>query len=274
MRNHGIAGRGWVWRAAACAVMVVGVGGVGGVGGCSLRRPVDVGLAVPAEAWATRTAVDIHNYHGSVTVIVDPKLEAAETSAVVGASPPLDEAADYKATESVSIVSDWVEQEGGRVLRIRTGSAWFDQEAVWVDLTIRMPSCAGATVWNRGGFVELVGVEGAIQVDNGAMGKSPGTIRVRTARAMTAPVALTTDVGSVVYQVGANSTGAFELESGSGKAVFNSPAAVPARITVDSHNRTTATLNGGKNPVILRSGKGMVRAYVMEDPEAYTNKWE
>jgi hypothetical protein len=117
-------------------------------------------------------------------------------------------------------------------------------------------------------------VEGAIQIENGAMGKSKGTIRLRTSRAMTAPVTMTTDVGSVIYQVGPNSTGAFQLESGNGTATFGCLAAVPAKVSVDTRNRTTATLNGGTNPVIMRTGNGLVRAEVSVDPEAYTNKWE
>jgi hypothetical protein len=258
---------------ASLAAMVAVVVGVGGAGGCSLRRPVDLDLPVPADGWASRTAVDIRNYHGSVLVMVDERLTEAEVSAVAGAKPPIESAADSRATESVTVVADWVEQEGGRVLRVRTGSTWPRPEEVWVDIAVRMPSCQGATIWNRGGTVELIGVEGSLQVENGAFGSSDGTIRVRTDKPMTQPVSLTTDRGSVIYQVGPNSTGAFDLSSGTGRASFQTivPPSGPSRA---DKGRAMAVINNGHNPVVLRSDAGTVRASVMADPMAYTNKWE
>lgn len=262
---------------ALAAFVLVSLVWLSGIASCSIRRPLDIEMAQPAEEWgvggAARTAVDIRNYHGSVRILVDPRVTEAEVSAVAGAKPDIEKSADSRATESVTVVTDWVQQEGGRVLRVRTGATWPDPKEVWVDLTIRMPSCDGATIWNRGGWVELIGVEGAIQVDNGALGESDGTIRIRTAKAMTAPVTLTTDRGTVVYQVGANSTGTFDLLATKGKAAFLSPARAPTNV-VYGDNHATAVLNNGTNPVVLRSGNGLVRVYVIENPEAYTNKWE
>jgi hypothetical protein len=243
----------------------------GSMSGCTFRRPVEVSAGLTSEDWSPQTAVDVRNFHGSVTVVVDPTLERGEPTAVAHAAPPVSAMADSKATESVTVTADLVKQEGGRVLKVRTGTTWKDERDVWVDVTVRVPSCAGATVWNRGGPVEIVGVCGAVQVDNGPLAGSGGRIELRTAQAMTEPVTLVTSEGSITYQVGPNSTGMFTLESGSGRTEFLSYAARPENMMTDGRS-TTAYLNGGRNPIVLRSDKGSVRAMVMEEPQAYRDK--
>lgn len=241
--------------------------------GCSLRRGIEPQVASPAEGWSPNTAIDVRNFHGSVTVLIDPLVTTLVPTVVAGANPPADSMMDSRATETVNVVFEWIEQEGGRVLKVRSGTTWPDPTQVWADITLRMPSCSGAMIWNRGGQVELIGVTGAIQVDNGRFADSSGPIRVRTDLPVTSPVALTTEEGTVLLQIPTASTGMFELASGEGSVELSSTVIRPDYVTTDGQT-TRAQINGGHNPILLRSYKGTVCAMVIENPEAYTNKWK
>lgn len=248
------------------------------LGGCAYRRGVAVPLKEPETGWPARSAIDVQNFHGSVTVVVDPTLDRIVPSASAGARQNLLNGVQWRPAEAVSVVMDVKEQNGGQVLVVRSGAVWPDPEDVWVDLTIRMPSCNGVIIWNRGGPVELVGVSGAVHVENGPLdpipgrgaGRSDGRIELRTDAAMTEPVALVTTRGTVVYQVGPNSTGMFELVSGDRPTQFYCREVRPDQTTVKGNN-LTVQLNGGHNPVMLRSDEGLVRAKVVEDAATFTN---
>ncbi|MBX3357399.1 MAG: hypothetical protein KF745_03125 [Phycisphaeraceae bacterium] len=256
------------WMAAGVAVCV----GVMAVG-CSLRRGIEPQVATPAEGWSPNTAIDVRNFHGSVTVIVDPLVTNLVPNVVAGAKPPPDSMMDSRGTETVNVVFEWLEQEGGRVLKVRSGTTWHDPAEVWADITLRVPSCSGAMIWNRGGPVELIGVTGAIQVDNGRFADSSGPIRVRTDKPVTSPVALTTEEGTVLLQIPTASMGMFELASGEGSVELASTTIRPNFVTSDGQT-TRAQINGGTNAILLRSYKGTVCAMVIENPESYTNKWK
>lgn len=247
--------------------------------GCAYRRSIDVAVKEPAEGWPERSALDIQNFHGSVKIVVDPKLDRIVPTAVAGARQPWTEGINWRPAEAVTVVMDVERQSGGNVLKVRTGALWPNPEEVWVDLTIRVPQCSGVTIWNRGGPVELNGVSGAIQVENGPLelsdgsrGSSDGHIILRTAEPMTEPVALVTSRGSVLYQVGRNSRGQFELSAPGGREEFSSPGLLPERTQHDGQT-LRVWLNGGTNHVLLRTDDGKVRAAVLEDPMSHRHAW-
>lgn len=263
------------WGVLLVAAVLMGMG----LGGCASRKKIEVDLREPATGWPQRAAIDVQNFHGSVTVIVDPRLDRVIPTATAGTRQSLERGFQWRPAEAVSVVMNMEEQEGGQVLVVRTGAVWPDPDEVWVDLTIRMPACDGAIIWNRGGPVELVGVSGAVHVENGPLevagrgeGRSDGRIELRTNEPMTAPVALVTKRGTVVYQVGPNSTGMIELVSGDRPVEFYSPGLRPDMVSGDG-KRMTVQLNGGQNPVMLRSEEGLVRAAVLDEPVEYRNRW-
>jgi hypothetical protein len=258
---------------------VAAVTALGGAGGCAYKRSIDVSVKEPAEGWPERSALDVQNFHGSVRIIVDPSLERIVPTAVAGARQPWSEGIQWRPAEAVSVVMDVERQPGGNVLKVRTGAMWPNPEEVWVDLTIRVPACSGVTIWNRGGLVELVGVSGAVQVENGpvelpdgSLGSSNGDILLRTDQAMLEPVALVTSRGSVLYQVGPNSAGMFELIAEGGKEEFHSPLLRPDRMEHDGRT-LRASVNRGTNHVLLRSDDGWVRAEIIEDPMHDRHAW-
>jgi hypothetical protein len=253
--------------------VAVGVLAAALLGGCGLRQRVKPAIEQPDPGWVAPTAVDVENFYGSVRVLVDPSVKTATPVASVRTSRRVPWALRARAREAVKVQARTIEQDGRNILKVRTSTKWQDTSEVWVNLTIRMPRCDGARVWNRGGRVEIAGVSGALLVDNGELHGYDGDIEVRTASPMTDPVALITTQGTVVYQVAANSSGDFELSTQDGKTEFASGVIQPDFVHTDG-KVFTARVNGGGNPVRLMSGKGLVRAELMHHPEQYTNKWQ
>jgi hypothetical protein len=239
------------------------------VGGCGRQR-IRPTVAEPETGWDAPTAVDVENFYGSVTIRVDPQVKSVRPVAVVRTSWSTDLGNRQAAKDSVTVTARTVVEGGRTVLRVRTSSNWKDPTQVWVNLKIVMPRCDGLRVWNRGGKVKLIGVAGAVLVDNGPRFDDRGDIELRTGAPMTEPVALVTGRGSVVYQIGSASSGQFDLTSETGQVEFESPVVKPDAMHTDG-KRVTATLNSGANAVLLRSGHGLVRVFVTDDPVAYAN---
>lgn len=214
--------------------------------------------------------LDIENFHGNVRIVVDPTLDAVKPVIKKRVSWMVDQFIREEAQAAISVRSRTVEQDGRSVITIRTSTKWVEPEKTWVNLTLYVPRCDGVRIWNRGGKVTLEGVSGAIQVENVSYAGSDAPIEVRTDAAIIDPVMLVTDSGTVAYQVGPGSAGQFTLDSEEGIETLECPILRPDQIHSDG-KVTTASINGGDNQVLLRSGKGDVIVLVMTDPMGYTN---
>lgn len=250
-------------------VLCAGVCAVTMLSSCGTVQKVDVSEQQIEVDRAVPVAFDIENFHGSVRIVVD----ATRTDVKPVIKKHVSwwaEGEKSDAQDAVSVRSRTTRGDGMSVVQIKTSTNYPEPEKVWVDLTLFVPRCDGVRVWNRGGKVTLEGVAGAIQVENGSFGKDTAPIEVRTDKDITDPVVLSTDAGSVAYQVGPGSSGRFTLDSSDSTEEFNCQVAWPGQVYSDGRT-TTATLNGGTNPVMLSSGKGSVIVLVMQDPMAYTN---
>jgi hypothetical protein len=89
-------------------------------------------------------------------------------------------------------------------------------------------------------------------------------IVVRTGQTMTEPVTLTTTKGDIYYQIPPPSTGVLDLLTLDGPAELRAEG---GRLTDvrPTYSWWQGVLNGGTNPVVLRSGNGMVRVTVLDN---------
>lgn len=221
---------------------------------------------------ATPVAFDIENFSGNVRIVVDPTLTAVKPVIKKRVAWSVDQFIREDAQNAITVRSRTVEQDGRSVITIRTSTSWIEPEKTWVNLTLFVPRCDGVRILNRGGKVTLEGVNGALQVENFEHAGRSAPIEVRTEQAMVDPVILSSDSGSVVYQVGPGSSGQFVLDSGEGDEHLDCRALRADQIHSDGHV-TTASLNAGENQVVLRSVKGRVLAVIMNDAQSYTNKF-
>jgi hypothetical protein len=249
---------------------------VGVAAGCSLLascgtvRKVDGAEQQIEVDRGTPVAFDIENFHGSVRIVVDASRTDVKPVIKKHVSWWVEHGIRDDAQDAVSVRSRTVRQDGMSVVSIKTTTTYPEPEKVWVDLTLFVPRCDGVRVYNRGGKVTLEGVAGAMQVENVSFADHEAPIEVRTDKDITDPVVLSTDAGTVAYQVGPGSAGMFTLDSADSTEEFDCQVVWPANVHSDGRT-TTATLNSGSNPVMLTSGKGRVLVLVMQDPMAYTN---
>jgi hypothetical protein len=235
--------------------------------GCSGASRFDVGIKGPVLGADSRPAVDVHNWNGSVRVIVEPGRKQASVWAKVRPvgkdSPTGSDLAD-----ACLIAAESVQQEGHMILRVVSESKLADPDQSAADLVIRLPSCGGVYLRNAGGPVVLRGVGGAVSVENGTGNRPGGRIELRTNVAITDPVTLMTTDGNVHFQAPPNSTGRFDLTTDNGRAALFAHAGVIKTETV-TPSRFVGTLNGGGNLIQLRSGRGRVEAYILDDAGFY-----
>lgn len=260
-----------VARLAQTAIACVALAATVVMPGCHTAKKQKADIVAPVDGWAAPSAIDIENFNGTVTVIVDPLVKEVTPTFKTRASIWIVDAIRKQAIESIKIRTKTIDQDGRAVFSIRTSTKWVDPTQVWVDMTLRMPRCDGVRIFNRGGHVRLSGVTGAIQIDNGEYAGSEGGIEVRTDLDITDPVALVTNNGNVVYQVGAGSTGEFTLDAEGGSEAFNSNIISPAMVHTNG-TITTASVGDASNAVLLKTSKGDATVIYMNEPMEYKRR--
>ena len=92
-------------------------------------------------------------------------------------------------------------------------------------------------------------------------------IRVRTPWPMTQPCAMVNKDADINWSTRGESSGEFDCETVGGNII--SYCRYGRWIVVDKRNDTNslhATLNGGKNPIVMRNVDGDIRIKIVEDP--------
>jgi hypothetical protein len=208
-------------------------------------------------------AVDVENFRGSVEVRADLRTDRPHVIATPHAGAALGE--EQAAALAGSWVSATLEEESARaVLHVRGTSPRENTGDHWVNLVIRVPRCDGVRIRNTGGTVLVVGTRGGTEIRNHL-----GAVEFRTNESVTDPVTITTTDGDIYFQVSSGSSGAFDLETLDGKVYYrdriHSTDSVYAAPGVHR-----ATLHNGTNPVVLRTNRGDINAWVDEDAASLT----
>lgn len=235
--------------------------------GCAKTQTTPLRLDIPEGTVAL--ALDVSNFNGNVTVRADhgePGVALIEAQRFVR-SPGSQRESDA-AIENIQIFSE-IETEGPLgVLRVETASLAEDQAQHGIDLLIRMPRCDGVRIRNAGGHVSVTDAGGTIDIIN-----EQGSIEFRTTRRMTEPVNLITHEGEVYYQVPPDSTGTFDMLTLEGRTTIKDRGSIIEE-TYTARGELRFVLNDGDNPVVMRTNRGNVRAWVMDDPLALTRTFK
>lgn len=233
-----------------------------------VKVPVE-GLKIPREYAA---AIEVNNWRGNVQVIASDRFREVEVRArarALNKTAPRESAALRKTVE-IRAVS--VEESGKRILRVSGKAAAEPAAPVAIDLQIRIPRAHGVQVVNSDGEVELVGVGGALSVENGSPGRPGGNIQVRTGVPITSPVHLMTVEGKVLYQIGPGSTGDLDLQTIEGMPLVEAKVGNISGTNYQAM-RWRGSLDGGKNPIQIRSDKGDVHVLVIENAATHGREY-
>lgn len=231
--------------------------------GCSGENQAGVTIVGADGAKSGALALHIENALGETLVEVDPRLSGPSvevfvidpsTGALIESAP---KAAGWVGAEQTEI-------DGKPTLRVLSLHQE-GQETRPIFIRIRAPEVRGAYVRAVGGPVRLLGVDGPINVETEASAglRRPGgaSIHVRLNGPLDTPVSLVSDDGDVRLELPGSSRGQVEVTAlrrvielgGHGASVSGAKT---------SGDKWSGTLNGGSNPVVLRSraGQAVVRA--------------
>ncbi|MBX3378848.1 MAG: hypothetical protein KF805_02035 [Phycisphaeraceae bacterium] len=206
-------------------------------------------------------AVDADNIRGAVLIRVNPRLTAPRVTANAGTKrgEPLENSEGVKWAKA-----QITENDGRAILTVRSvpGSVEEGQPEAWVQLKIEIPSCDGIRVKNSDGAIEVRGVNGAINIDNGGAGRPGGSVYVEVGKPNTSPIIVNTERGDIDLILPTDSTGKVELISGSG--ALAAIVAWTGQVTNSSikPGLYTGILNWGENPIRLKTVDGQVRMHV------------
>ena len=237
-----------------------------GLGGCATSDAHVTFLDKPSPL--TELGIDAENPFGSVRIEVTDTVDYIRVTEILLTAPFSTEATRQSLRDRVMLDIERIENAPGfETLRLRVVALEPLMKQEGVNLTIKLPSCAGVRVRNTAGDAVLIGVTGAIHVET-----TDGDIEVRCAEPLRWPVALITDTGDVYLQTPGGNEGRVELVSNTGEAVFTSVLEPMHGMNATRH-WVRGTLGAGANPITLRSDTGNVRMMVIKNPMKYT-RWK
>lgn len=240
---------------------------VGGCTGTPEWRSVELKDASGGPLTGT-PSIEVENARGVVTVTIDPKIKTPEVRGYIYPQPEMTKPMREEAANDSSFNVQVVEANGRPLVKVHGAPPPNADESAAVEITVRLPACWGVTVRNAGGAVRLAGVAGPITVENGAGSGVGGMVIVRTGQTMTDAVTLTTTSGDIYYQIPPTSTGRMDLKSLKGPATLRAEGGRLTQV-LPTYSWYQGVLNGGENPVTLRSGKGMVRVTVLDNAASH-----
>jgi hypothetical protein len=216
--------------------------------GCSSHKPTgNIAISQPDTPAEGPLALDIENHRGSVTVIVNPKL----TEPVVTAT---------SRGQKDSTVSQWtaasLANDAGRpVLRVLSAAPEADPAPI-VDITVRVPDCAGARVHTDDGLITLRGVRGAIDAQTSLGSRDHNAIFISTEAALKDPMLLHADRGGIEVRMGTGSAG--RIQATSTGAVSMDAAMADLHDVQYTRQVWTGTLNKGAADMRLNADDGNI----------------
>ena len=209
-------------------------------------------------------AVDIDNFAGEVVVRADRKVDKTfvEVRRVsTHGLGRLDESQD--ALDDAAWTASLEPREGGgQTLVVRTDTPNAEKHFHHMEILVVTPSLDTVKVRTPKGDVTVIENQGAVDIET-----TKGDVRMMTPWPMINPVTIVTSNGSIDYRVRGESKGLFDCETHGGevrqRCEFGKWLALDRE---NDHDRFLATLNGGTNPVVLRTSNDDIRVSVVANP--------
>jgi len=211
-------------------------------------------------------AVDVESFAGDVVVRADRKIDRTTVEVRRVSTHGLG-----RLKESADELSEpnWTatlrpRDGGGETLFIRATTPNPEPHFQRLEVTVYTPSLDSVRVRTTNGDVTIIENQGPVDVET-----TRGDVRMMTPWPMTQPMTIVTSEGSIDYRVRGESKGTFDCESHGGQV--RQRAEYGSWIALDpsnDHDRFLAVLNGGRNPVVLRTSDEDIRVSIVPDPTA------
>lgn len=241
----------------------------------ALGSLTDIGRFTQGERWERdRTievatsgplVVEVRSFAGKVSVVANPRLRETRVwverysmlgferrAEVAGALREIDYTVSLERGES-----------GEEVLRVASECDSAERVLVGAAISIETPELDRVFIRTSRGDVEVLGNRGPVDIVT-----SHGDVRVATAWPMLEPIRIMNTDGSVEYRVRAESSGLFDLAAVGGEVRQRGERGRWSKVDPGNRrDRMVSSLNGGENPVLIRTSDGDISVAVVADPE-------
>lgn len=255
--------------ASIAAAVIFGTGVAGCTSGGYLRMPSLQALSRQTEAeepiaFAVTgpVQVDVESFGGNVTILADEEATGATVTFTRDARHGFMREDEAEASlQQIHTSAELLNTETGEVIQVRASTDHDQPYQQRAHVTIIAPAISDVRVRTSSGSVMAEMMRGAIDIESGG-----GDVRVMTEFPMTEQVTIVNKDGDIDYRVRGESTAAFDAQTIRGRVlqrVRNGKLIIDA---ATDHDSLIATLNGGDNPVVLRTVDGNIRIAVVSDP--------
>jgi hypothetical protein len=259
---------------AAAMAMLAGCHGRERTEDLMLGSITDIGRSAQGHRWerdrvievATSgpVVVDVDAFAGNVTVVGDARVKETriwvERAAVHGFG-RFAEAGD--ALRSIDYtVSLERGPSGEEIVVVRSETESAETRMVRSNIRVTTPELDSVQIRTTRGDVVVLNNRGPVDIVT-----SHGDVRVATPWPMREPIRIMNTDGSVEYRVRAESAGLYDLAAVGGRVRQRSDHGRWMKVGLESGvDRMLATLDGGDNPVVIRTSDGDISVAVVADP--------
>lgn len=264
------------------ALLATLAGSVAMLPGCAPGQPDDVviggvhnlGRAFSGARWETDdtirlettgvVSVDIDSFAGSVLVRANPSLD--ETRVTVERASRHGFPRYGEAGDALDLIDYTVSLERGtsgeEIVVVRTSSTGTETVLGRANIRVETPELGAVTIRTSRGDVQVLENRGSVDIVS-----SHGEVSVATPWPMRDRISIMNREGDVEFRVRAESTGAFDLETSGGKVSAHCRYGRWSGVDSENRfNRNRSVLNGGDNPIVIRTTEGDIDVAVVSDP--------
>lgn len=207
--------------------------------------------------------VDVRSFNGDVFITADEFHEGVTVRVVRDAAHGAGRYEEARASlPQISYSVRIVAGEIGPRLQVRTFTDHPEPHFQRAHLHITLQEADGVFVRTTNGKVHARGVQGRVDITT-----TNGDVRVMSNYPMRQAVTIVNHRGNIDYRVRGESTGLIDGETVRGRVIHR---ARQGRMIVNNgtnQSRLHAQLNGGENPINLRTTDGDIRIAVVRNPE-------
>jgi hypothetical protein len=210
-------------------------------------------------------AVDVDSFSGDITITAD---QSCVDTTVTFQRSSLRESEQDDLYRLISYTAQTQPTEIGQKVVVKAIATENELDLLRVDIAITTNSVEDVHLRTRNGDVTMLGVGGKLDVRT-----ADGNILVSTNEPMTKPVLLENHRGNIVYRVSQEATGIVEVSAIGGRARFDALLGNTTLLPGSTTGFLNATLNDGRNEVVLRTVDGDAAVEVVENPMVKRHNW-
>lgn len=210
-------------------------------------------------------ALDVESFNGDVVVTATGKPDAKQARVTVVREGVHGYARSKEAGASlddITATAEIVPGELGQVLQVRTSTSNAEPHFQRAHLHIELPGVDGLKVRTSNGRVWARNIAGAVDVST-----TEGDVRIMTNQPMLRPVTIVDRNGDIDYRVRAESAGAIDAQTVNGKVTALVKYGEMNIRPPTRNDLFHGTLNGGTNPLVMRTVNGDIRIAIVSNPE-------